>query len=438
MNNDPIRPSDETTFASRWIEHTIRDVIRQFRWSFVPPLMVYLAAGVSGLTGIVGTFFIKEYLGLSAGYLAGLTFWAGLPWALKMPLGHLVDIWWRHKSWLVYFGASLIAFGLLIMYGLIAHTAAMRAMMPIETWFVVSTLLSPTGYVIQDVVADAMTVEAVPTVDENAQPFSEEHIKQAHTTMQTFGRFAIIGGSLLVAALNIGMFAGVELMAQTERASTYAQIYLIALVVPVISVFGVILGSAQTRRRMKGLIQRGYDRAEIRSMLYGTETETRPNWWIFGGSIVFVLFTVGVGASQFLYAQEIVFVGAMGIVIFLMARLFTELPLDARRQLIGTAVIIFVFRAIPSPGAGMTWFEIDELKFDQQFLAVLSLITSALTLVGIVLLRPLMATRSIAYVVTLLTIAFGILSLPNIGLYYGIHHWTESWSNGFIDARAIA
>ncbi|MGC1440394.1 MAG: hypothetical protein WA888_07265, partial [Burkholderiaceae bacterium] len=65
-------------------------------------------------------------------------------------------------------------------------------------------------------------------------------------------------------------------------------------------------------------------------------------------------------------------------------------------------------------------------------------ITSALTLVGIVLLRPLMATRSIAYVVTLLTIAFGILSLPNIGLYYGIHHWTESWSNGLIDARAIA
>ena len=54
--------------------------------------MVYVAAGISGLTAIVGTFFVKEYLGLSAEFLAGLGFWAGLPWVLKMPLGHLVDL----------------------------------------------------------------------------------------------------------------------------------------------------------------------------------------------------------------------------------------------------------------------------------------------------------------------------------------------------------
>ena len=70
---------------------------RSLRWSYLPPLMVYLAAGISGLTAIVGTFFVKDYLGLSAAFLAGLGFWAGLPWALKMPLGHLVDLFWRHK-----------------------------------------------------------------------------------------------------------------------------------------------------------------------------------------------------------------------------------------------------------------------------------------------------------------------------------------------------
>jgi hypothetical protein len=37
------------------------------------------AAGVSGLTGIVGTFFVKDYLGLSAAFLAALGFWAGHP-----------------------------------------------------------------------------------------------------------------------------------------------------------------------------------------------------------------------------------------------------------------------------------------------------------------------------------------------------------------------
>ena len=78
----------------RWFDATFLDLARQLRWSYLPPLLVYLAAGISGLTAIVGTFFIKEYLGLSAAFLAGLAFWAGIPWALKMPLGHLVDLIW--------------------------------------------------------------------------------------------------------------------------------------------------------------------------------------------------------------------------------------------------------------------------------------------------------------------------------------------------------
>ena len=107
----------------RWFDNTFLDLGRQFRWSYLPPLMVYLAAGVSGLTSIVGTFFIKDYLDLSAAFLAGLAFWAGIPWTLKMPIGHLVDLIWRRKSLLVYLGASLIALSILIMYGVIAHTA---------------------------------------------------------------------------------------------------------------------------------------------------------------------------------------------------------------------------------------------------------------------------------------------------------------------------
>ena len=35
--------------------------------------------------------------------------------------------------------------------------------------------------------------------------------------------------------------------------------------------------------------------------------------------------------------------------------------------LLGTAIIIFVFRAVPSPGAGAGWFVIDVLGFDQRF-----------------------------------------------------------------------
>ena len=205
-----------------WFDATILDLGRQLRLSYLPPLMVYLAAGISGLTAIVGTFFIKDYLGLSAAFLAGLGFWAGIPWALKMPLGHLVDLIWRRKFLLVYLGAALIALSIAIMYGLIAHTAAMARLMAVEAWYVLSALLAPVGYVVQDVVADAMTVEAVPPFDEQGRPYPEAEIKAMHTTMQTLGRFAVIGGLMLVAALNISMFAGVETMSEAEKTEVYA------------------------------------------------------------------------------------------------------------------------------------------------------------------------------------------------------------------------
>src|SRR5512146_2757418 len=201
--------------------------------------MVYLAAGISGLTGIVGTFFVKDYLGLSAAFLAALGFWAGIPWALKMPLGHLVDLIWRWKGGLVYVGAGLIAASLLIMVGLIGDRAAMAAVMPVGAWYVLSVILSPVGYVVQDAVADAMTVEAVPRMDADGRMIDPERRKLMHTTMQTLGRVAIIGGSVLVALINLYLFAGVERLHEAGKAHIYREIYLMALVIPVISVLGV-------------------------------------------------------------------------------------------------------------------------------------------------------------------------------------------------------
>ena len=103
----------------RWLITPLQQLSRELRWSYLPPLMVYMAAGVQGLTGIVGTFFVKEHLGLSAEFLAALGFWAGIPWALKMPIGHLIDVLWRFKSGFILLGAALIAASLLIMAGLI-------------------------------------------------------------------------------------------------------------------------------------------------------------------------------------------------------------------------------------------------------------------------------------------------------------------------------
>ena len=426
------------TAAQEWFKRTFIDIFRQVRWSFLPPLMVYFAAGISGLTAIVGTFFVKEYLGLSAAFLAALTFWAGLPWALKMPLGHLVDLVWRWKALLVYLGAALIAASLGIMYALIMHTEAMRPLLSVEAWFVVSSLLAPAGYVLQDTVADAMTVEAVPRVRADGQPLSEEETKALHTTMQTLGRIALIGGLVFVALLNIVMFAGVENLEQSQKADVYARIYLMALAIPLVSVSGVVLSQVMLAARARRLREQGVKADEVDRLVYSPGQSTYPNYWMFGGGAAFVALTLAIGISDIPLGQEVVFCGSMAIITMLIYQLVQKLPRAKARALIGTALIIFVFRAVPLPGAGATWFMIDQLHFDQQFLSVLSLIASCLTLIGMVLLRPLMASRSIAYIVVLLTLASGVLALPNIGLYYGVQDWTARLTGGVVDAHFIA
>ena len=404
---------------------------KQLRWSYLPPLMVYLAAGVSGLTAIVGTFFIKDYLNLSAAFLASLGFWAGLPWALKMPLGHLVDLIWKYKGYLVGLGAAVIAASLLIMYGLIGHTEFMASIMPVETWFVTSVILGPVGYVIQDVVADAMTVEAVPEQDENGDDIDPDQLKIMHTTMQTLGRFAIIGGTVLVSLANVILFSDVDSLDSTARIDLYANIYLYALIIPAISIAGVILAR----------LQHSYHNARIRKLNHTPiSAHQRPeiNWSILLGSLVFVVFSLSVGTSGIGYAQEIVFAGSVGIILFLMKRLIRFLQPEKRLMIVGTAIIIFTFRAMPSPGPGLTWFEIDQLLFNEQFLSILSLIASILTLVGIILLRPFMANNSIARIIVILSIAGTVLFLPSIGMYYGLHEWTAAYSGGIVDAKFIA
>tara|TARA_B100001093_G_scaffold315586_1_gene301066 strand:- start:964 stop:2463 length:1500 start_codon:yes stop_codon:yes gene_type:complete len=385
--------------------------------------MVYLAAGISGLTAIVGTFFVKDYLGLSATFLAGLSFWAGLPWALKMPLGHLVDLFWRHKNYFVYLGALVITASLLIMYGLIAETELMRSVMAVEVWFVLSVILAPVGYVLQDVVADAMTVEAVPTQDHSGTPIPTSEIKEMHTTMQALGRFAVIGGSLLVALLNVALFSGVELLGDEETRAVYANIYVYALVIPCVSIAGVMLA-----RYLR------FGRPDPRQAI----SEARPNWAVLNGSLLFVIFSVSVGSLDIPFAQEIVFLGSMTIIVYLMTQLLGYLSDETRLMVVGTAIVIFVFRAVPSPGPGLTWFEIDALLFDEQFLSVLAAVSSALTLIGIILLRPLVARYSIARIIVILSLIGGCLFLPSIGMYYGLHQWTATLTGGVVDARFIA
>ena len=423
---------------SRWIDRNILELGREMRLSYLPPLMVYVAAGVSSLTGIVGTFFVKDYLNLSAAFLATLSFWVVIPWSLKMGLGHIVDLLWRFKSGLLFVGASLIAASLLIMVGLVSHREAMAGVFSVEVWYVLSALLAPIGYVLQDAVADAMTVEAVPHIDEHGQAIEAERLKLMHTTMQTLGRVSIIGGSVLVALLNIYAFSGVQHLSEAEKLTRYAQVYTLALGIPLISVAGVAVAAWLHAHDKRRLIERGFTKEQAQAALTSHIELVTPNWTILLGSLVFVAFTLTMGLSQVKYGQEIIFVGSMTIIIFLMSRLTRDLEPQMRSTLVGTALVIFFFRAIPTPGPGVTWWLIDELKFDQHFFSILSLIGSVLSLLGMFIFRRFMAEKSIVYIVGTLTVFGTLLALPTLGMVHGLHHWTAAMTGGVVDARVIA
>jgi MFS family permease len=422
-----ISPARLGAGMRRWVRKDFIGLFREFRWSYLPPLMVYFAAGVSGFTGIIESFFVKEELGLTAAFLANLGFWAGLPWALKMPLGHLVDLFWRWKSIFVYLGAALMAAGLLIMVGLTGYTGWMAKMMPVDIWYILAAMLSPVGYVLQDVVADAMTVEAVPVYTEDGTPIGEKKLQQMHVTMQTLGRMAIVAGGAIVAGIG-GWLASVL---------SYATMYLISLLIPLISVMGVLLGSWMVRRRAKRRRALNRLREEPQPATANLrDQKIEANWYILGGSAAFVVFSLIFGLSAVPLKEETIFVGSLGIIALLMGQLLRPLNPVKRREIIGLAVIIFVFRAMPTIGAGAGWWQIDVLGFDEAFFGTLRQISAILAIIGMFALRAWMARRPIPYLVIFLSVYSTVMMLPFLGMYYGLHEWTKAVL-GF-GARTIA
>ena len=426
------------TRVTHWMQQHMIAIRRDFHLSYLPPLMVYLAAGVSSLTSIVGIFFVKDYLSLSSAVLASLSFWIAIPWSLKMVFGHLVDLFWRAKNLILFSGAVLIASSLFIMIGLIAEREAMQAILPVDTWYVISALLAPMGYVLQDSVADAMTVEAVPRFDGDGQPIEPEKLRLMHTTMQTLGRVAVVGGSLLVSVVNLYVFSGVEKMSEAQKVQGYLYVYWVALIIPLLSVLGVVIAAWLKGRTRAQLEARGWNPAQLEQAIEVHGNTTKPNWTILIGGLVFVLFTLGIGLSQIPYGQEIIFLGSLAIIVYLIAGMTSALTPEMRITLVGTAFVIFMFRAVPTPGPSIAWWVIDELKFDQYFISVLTLLSGVLSLVGMFVFRRFMAEKPITFVIGMLAIFSTILALPTLGMYYGLHHWTSAMTGGIVDARFIA
>jgi len=409
----------------RWLIYDFLGIFREMRWSYVPPLMIYCAYGASGFTGIVQSFFVKN-LGMTAEFLAGVGFWAGIPWAFKIPAGHLIDIFWRHKSVFVYLGAALMAASFAIMIGLIDYRPFMENFLDISKWYVIANIIGPVGFVLQDAVADAMTVEAVPEYNETGQKIPDSELQRRHTTMQTLGRIATITGVALVAGLG-GWLAKIY---------SYGTMFRFALLIPLFSIAGVFAGFYTMRRRRAKYRRQGLAKEEIEKIISVHENGLKPDWRILGGSGLFVFIVLFFSLMTIPAKAEMVFTVSLAIVVYLIRQLLKDLDAAKRREIIGIAVIIFVFRALPGVGPGSDWWQIDILKFDEAFFGTLRQTSAILAIVGMFALRKWMAERPIPYLVIFLSFYSTVMFTPFIGMYYGLHEWTEE-AFGF-GARTIA
>jgi len=387
--------------ATRRLPGLMRPVLGMRR-AYLPLLLVYFAYGALGLIDVSRDMWIKERLTLTPAELAGIGVWLSLPWTVKMVFGQLVDsvpIFGSQRRSYILIGAAFTACGLLTLAGAAGGWIAFART---DRLYILGALLMVVGTVIQDVVADAMSTEVVSRVDMAGNARPEGDIRAELGMVQVLGRLALGIGILSVAGLS-------GWLAQLFSRET---VFLLGLVIPAISALGVLL---------------------IRS----ESSERRPlDWRILGGGIGFGLIVLAVALGGLPFAQEFVFVLSMLVICTMLFFVTRELDAKTRRAILFASIIIFAFRATPSVGDGYFWWTLDVLKFDEAFYGSLRQTAAIIAIVAMWTFSKQLTEYSVTKVLFWLAVAGAILSLPNIGLFFGLHHWTEQ-TFGF-GARAIA
>jgi MFS family permease len=391
----------------QWRQSIIRP-IKAFQLNYLPVVVVYFAYGALGLIEVTRDLWIKESLSFTPSQLAQIAVWLTLPWTVKMVFGELVDtvpIFGSQRKSYIIIGALLMAAGLLILAGAAGRWLTFANAGEL---YVLGSMLVVIGIVVQDVVADAMSTEVVPRTDAAGNERPDDTVRVELGIVQVLGRLAVSAGVLAVAGLS-GWLA--SFMPRQD-------VFLIGLIVPAISVAGVFLGGAETMER-------------------------RPiDWRILGGGIVFGVVVVVLGVSQVPFGQEIIFIISMAVVCYMLMLVTVEVDHDTRMGILFATIIVFAFRAAPTVGDGFFWWTLDELKFDATFYGTLRQTGAILSIAVMWMFSRQLTEASLTKTLLWIAVAGMLLSLPNIALVYGVHHWTEAVfgfgarSIAFVDAAA--
>ncbi|MFZ4082337.1 MAG: hypothetical protein ACOYKN_13985 [Pirellula sp.] len=382
------------------------------------PLFVYFAAGLQGLTAMASLLFVKELLALTAEQIASVTFWLMLPWSMKIFFGQLADQYWQRKVPLMATGIGLVAVSNILMIGLLQFPSAFGSIEVRGAWYCFVALLSPLGFVIQDVVADGMTVEI------GKQEHQFGHKLGNNGQIQSLGRIAFLLGMLVTWCVNIIMFDDQESLSISDSVRLYSFMYSIGLLGPCFATLGLFLAFESDRSRTSAGKPNPFD------------------WGLLLGCLAYVTIIAILQAMPFFASNVTALLITILATILMIRHLLKGHSMDSLsyRQFVGTAIVLWVFNATPEIGPGLHWWQIDKLGFDAKFLSVLNLLGTSLALVALFLIsRSLCAEFNDAHkIIVILTILKGFLFLPDICIYYELHTQFTAITGLPLSARTIA
>jgi MFS family permease len=276
--------------------------------AYLPVLVTYFAYGASGITSLAALYFQKDTLGITPAEAAAIAFWVGLPWSMKMVVGVASDVYpilgSRRKAYLLVGALCSVVGYLYLATGVSSKTAYLAAV-----------VLVAVGFMIQDVVADALSVEVAQTDEEIG------HI-------QTLGRI-----SLLVGTISVGYASGVLTGFLGPR-----PVFLLGALLPIM----VALAALFVRPSERGVATRAPAGREEGPLGGG-----RARLVLIGG-LAYAAFSVGLEALAVPFAQEIVLAVSGALIVLLLLRI------GLSRAVAVSAFVIFLYRAVHSVGQGYT------------------------------------------------------------------------------------
>jgi MFS family permease len=358
-----------------------RQAFSSLRLAYLPVLATYFCYGASAITAIALVFFEKDTLSLTPAEAASVAFWVGLPWSMKMVAGVASDRYPILRSR----RASYLSMGAL---GSLAGYVALATTVDTKPMYLLASVLVAAGFMVQDAVADAMSVEVARSDEELGQ-------------IQALGRMALLAGTI-----SVGYLGG--WLAETIGARlTFA----VASVLPLLVIATLPFARGSTR----------FAPPSHEGPLAGGNARI-----VLLGGLAYAAFSAILQTTGVPFTEEIVLVVSSALIGVLLRRV------GVSRPVVIAAVVIFLFRATPAVGQGYSFWAIDRLGFDQRFLGLLAQVSSVVSLLGLIVFRRTIVRQPVSFTLFWVVVASTVLYLPTIGLFYGLHEWIG------VSARTLA